>query len=212
MPKKSPSKEEKKTRILAIGDIHGDTKLVKKLAKKAKDEKVDLVILAGDLTLAEISTKNLIGPFAKEKKQVLVIPGNHESVATTDFLTEMYHPYTKNIHGYSLRKGEIGIFGAGGADIGINNVRERELFSLLEKGHHGVKDSKLKIMVTHMHPKGSIGEIFGFPGSSAITKAIKKFKPDILIDAHIHEAGGLVEKIGKTQVINVSRSAAIFEI
>lgn len=59
----------RKTKILAIGDIHGDVDLVKKLAKKAKDENVDLVILAGDLTLAEISTKNLIGPFAKEKNR-----------------------------------------------------------------------------------------------------------------------------------------------
>jgi len=60
---------------------------------------VDVVILAGDLTLVEQSTKNLIGPFLKAKKQVLLIPGNHESAATADFLAEMY-PNTKNIHGY----------------------------------------------------------------------------------------------------------------
>ena len=49
---------KKKSKILAIGDLHGDTGLVKKLAKKAKDENVDLVILTGDLTFAEQSTKN----------------------------------------------------------------------------------------------------------------------------------------------------------
>ena len=54
--------KNKKTKILAIGDIHGDTGLVKKLAEKAKKEDVDLIILAGDLTFAEQSTKNLIGP------------------------------------------------------------------------------------------------------------------------------------------------------
>ena len=48
------------TRIMAIGDIHGDTGLVKKLAKMAKDEKVDIIILPGDLTWLEQSTKNLI--------------------------------------------------------------------------------------------------------------------------------------------------------
>ena len=63
-----------KTRILAIGDIHGDTGLVKKLAKMAKDEKVDIVILPGDLTWLEHSSKNLIGPFIKENKKVLIMP------------------------------------------------------------------------------------------------------------------------------------------
>ena len=61
---------DKKTKILAIGDIHGDTGLVKRLADKAVKEKVDLIILAGDITFAEQSTKNLIGPFIKAKKQV----------------------------------------------------------------------------------------------------------------------------------------------
>ena len=49
-------------------------------------------------------------------------------------------------------------------------------------------------MVTHAHPKGSVAEFSGFPGSNAVKKAIKEFKPDILISAHIHEAGGLQEK------------------
>lgn len=201
----------KKTKILAVGDIHGDTGLVKKLAKKAKDEKVNLVILAGDLTLAETSTKNLIGPFIKNKKQVLIIPGNHETIATTDFLAEMY-PNTQSIHGYSLVKNDIGIFGAGGADIGINNLTEKQIFNLLEKGYKSLGKTNKKIMVTHMHHKGGKAEFTGFQGSKAITKALKKFKPDILISAHIHKAGGIEEKIGKTKIINVSRTPKIFEI
>lgn len=201
----------KKTKILAIGDIHGDTGLVKRLAEKAKKEDVDLVILAGDLTFAEMSTKNLIGPFIKAKKQVLLIPGNHESVATADFLAEMYSP-TKNIHGYCFIKGDLGVFGAGGGDIGINIIKDSEILALLKKGHERIKDLKKKIMVTHMHPHRSKAEFTGFPGSKAVKKAIKEFHPDVLIAAHIHEAGGIQEKIGKTRVINVSRKAKIFEI
>ncbi len=202
---------KKKTKILAIGDIHGDTGLVKRLAEKAKKEHVDLIILAGDFTFAEMSLKNIVGPFVKAKKQVLLIPGNHESVATADFLAEMYSP-TKNIHGYSFIKGDIGIFGAGGGDIGIHIIRDSEIFNLLKKGHERIKDLKKKIMVTHMHPHGSRAEFSGFPGSKAVEKAIKKFSPNVLISAHIHEAGGIEEKIGKTKVINVSRKPKIFEI
>jgi len=202
---------DKKSKILAVGDIHGDTGLVKKLAKKAKEEDVDLVILAGDLTFAEQSIKNIIGPFVKAKKQVLLIPGNHESIATVDFLAEMY-PNTKNIHGYSFIKNDLGIFGAGAGDIGINKATDSEIFNLLKKGNERIKDLKKKIMVTHMHPKGSKAEFSGFKGSKAVEKAIKEFHPDIAICSHIHEAAGIEENIGKTRVINVSRKEKIFEI
>jgi Icc-related predicted phosphoesterase len=204
-------KNLKKTRILAVGDIHGDTGLVKRLAEKAKKENVDLVILAGDLTLFESSVKNLIGPFIKAKKQVLLIPGNHESMATADFLAEMY-PDTKNIHGYSFIKNDLGIFGAGAGNIGINQVKDSEIFNALKKGHEDVKNLKKQIMVTHMHPRGSKAEFSGFQGSSAVKRAVKEFQPDILISAHIHEAGGLEESSGKTRIINVSRKEKIFEI
>ena len=67
-------------------------------------------------------------------------------------------------------------------------------------------------MVTHAHPFKSKAEFSGFQGSTGVRKAIKKFKPDIVISGHIHEAEGIEEKIGKTKVINVSRKAKVFEI
>jgi uncharacterized protein len=202
---------KKKIKILAIGDIHGNTGLVKRLAEKAKKEKVDLIILAGDLTFAEESTKNIIGPFTKAKKQVLIIPGNHESPATIDFLSKMY-PNAKNIHGYSFKKKDLGIFGAGTVDWGMGSIKNSEIFKLLKKGDNEIKGLKKKIMVTHMHPRGSKAEFSGFRGSTAVKKAIKEFKPDIAICSHIHEASGMEEKMGKTKVINVSKKAKIFEI
>ena len=201
----------KKIKVLAIGDIHGDSRLVKKLAEQAKNENVDLVILAGDLTFAEMETKGIIKPFIDAKKQVLLIPGNHESVATTEFLAEIYSP-TKSIHGYSFIKENVGIFGAGGADIGINLISDSELYSLLKKGNESVKDLEKKIMVTHIHPFGTKSEFSGFKGSKAVRKAIETFKPNVAIFAHIHEAAGTEEMIGKTRVINVSRKGKIFEI
>ncbi|MEK6840474.1 MAG: metallophosphoesterase [Nanoarchaeota archaeon] len=203
-------KNKGKTRILAVGDIHGDTGFVKRLVEKAKNESVDIVILAGDITTAEKSIENIVGPFVKAKKQVLLIPGNHESAATIDFLSKMYG--AKNIHGYGLKIGDVGIFGAGTANMGIHSIGDSGISELLKKAHEDVKGSKKKVMVTHIHPIGSRAEIFGFSGSSAVRKAIDDFKPEILINAHIHEAGGMEEKIGSTRVINVSRREKIFEI
>jgi len=206
-----PKKLKKKTKILAAGDVHGDTGLVKKLAKKAEKEDVDLVILSGDLTFAEESLDGLIGPFAKVKKKVLMMPGNHEGLATIDFLAEKYSN-TKNIHGYSIKLDNVGIFGAGLTDMGFHGVPDSEIFKALKKAHKPIADMKRKIMITHMHPLGSKSEFSGFKGSKSVAKAIKKFQPELHIHSHIHEAEGIEEKIGKTKVVNVGRKGKIFEV
>lgn len=199
-----------KTKILAIGDIHGDTGLTKKLAEKAKKQNVDLVIFAGDFTFFGDTPKNLIKPFTKINKPVLLIHGNHEDFEVSDFLSKMYSN-AENIHGYAFRKNDLGIFGAGGGDV-IQVTPDKEIFKALKKGHKNIKDVKKKIMVTHMHHEGSKAEFSGWPGSKAVKKAIKEFKPDFLISAHIHEARGIEEKIGKTKIINVSRKEKVFEV
>jgi Icc-related predicted phosphoesterase len=203
---------DKKLKILAAGDIHGDVGLAKKLAEEAKKENVDLVVLCGDITRSDESTDNLIGPFKKLNEKVLLIPGNHEPVATVDFLSKLYG--VKNIHGYSVKYQDVGIFGAGGANIGLLQLSEREIYDLLKKGFDNIKDLNKKIMVTHVHPSGTKMEKFTklFPGSDGVKRAIEKFQPDILFCSHVHEAEGIEEKIGKTKVINVGRKGKIIEI
>ena len=203
--------QNKKLKILAASDLHGNEKQVKKLAEKAEKEKVDLVVLCGDLT-GWTETKNIIKPFKDKNKRVLIIPGNWDSFATADFLAQMYG--VRNIHGYSVQYNNIGFFGAGGAESapGPGLISEKELFQTLEKAHSGLKGIEKKIMVTHMHPSNSLSEFSGIPGSEAITKAIKKFKPDFLLHGHIHEASGMEEKIGTTKVINVGKEGKIIEI
>ena len=137
-------------KILASGDIHGDTKLAKKLAEQAERENVDLVILCGDLTYAEQSLDNIVGPFVAKKKKVILIPGNHETNATADFFAEFYG--VKNIHGKSVKYGDIGFFGCGGANIGLFQLEEKEIYDMLEKGFKKIEYLKKRIMVTHVHP------------------------------------------------------------
>lgn len=199
-------------KILAAGDIHGDILQVKKLAEKAKKEKVDLVVLCGDLTLADAPQKGLISPFIKENQKVILIPGNHETLATANFLADLYG--VKNLHGYYLQVGDVGLFGCGSANIGLFKLSENEIFNLLEKGFSKIKNSKKKIMITHVHPeKTLISKLTKFvPGSKGVKKAVDKFKPNILLCSHVHEAEGIEEKIGETRVINVGKSGKIIEI
>ena len=207
--KKETKSKHTKLKILAAGDIHGDIDLAEKLAERAKKEKVDLVVLCGDLTLRESSTENIIGPFKKRNEKVLLIPGNHETIATADFLAQQYG--MKNLHGYSVNYKDVGIFGAGGANIGLFQLDEKELYDLLKKGNDKVKYLKKKIMVTHVHPSGTKMEKFTklVPGSDGVKRAVDKLRPDLLLCSHVHEAEGIEEKIGKTKVINVGKKGKI---
>jgi uncharacterized protein len=196
-------------KILAAGDLHGDSLLTKKLADKAFKENVDLVILCGDLTNFEASTKDIIGPFKKVNKKVLLIPGNHESEATADFLAEFYN--VKNLHGYSVKYDDVGFFGCSGVNLGIHKINEKEIFSLFKKGFDKIKYLNKKIMVSHVHPTETMIEKLStfVPGSLGVRKAIDELKPDIMLCSHVHEAEGIEEKIGKTKVINVGSDGKI---
>ena len=199
----------KKFKILAASDLHGDSRLATRLAKKAEKEKVDLVVLCGDI-LGFIETNNIIKQFKDKNKKVLIVPGNHDSFATADFIASLYG--LKNLHGYSAKYDNIGFFGAGGGEVGPGAISERNIFKVLKKAHDGLKGIEKKIMITHMHPKGSLSEFSGVEGSKAITRAIKEFKPDILLHGHIHEAEGIEDIMDKTKVINVGRKGTILEI
>lgn len=199
-------------RILAASDLHGESKIAKKLAEKAAKSKAELVILCGDLT-GFVETKNFLKPFKDKKQKVLLVPGNHDSFATADFLANLYG--LNNIHGYSAVYDKVGFFGAGGAENlpkFPGAITEKQMMQVLEKAHSSLKGIEKKIMITHMHPSESISEFSGFEGSKAITRAIKKFKPDILIHGHIHEAEGMEDMIGKTRIFNVGPEGKIIDI
>lgn len=196
-------------KILAISDTHGDSKLVKKIARIASEEKVDLILHAGDITWFGEHEKNIIGPLTKNHN-VLMIPGNHDPEYLLKKLEETY-PKAKSIHKSSHTINDTSFFGSGTTDWGFKEDSDI-LFKELKTAHSKIKNSKIKIMITHSPPSGSIIEELGFPGSYGVRKAIKEFKPQIAICGHIHEAGGTIEEIDGTKVINASQTPVIFEI
>jgi Icc-related predicted phosphoesterase len=198
-------------RILGAGDIHGDMNVARRLSEKAVEEKVDLVVLCGDLANEE-SIENILEPFRQKNLKMLLISGNHESMATADFLA--YVNKARNMHGYSVIYDGIGIFGCGASNIGIHGISEKEIFDMLKKGHNYLNDVKKKIMMTHVHPAGSRMEMLSnfVSGSEGVRKAIDEFRPDILLCSHVHEAEGLEEQIGTTLVINVGTRGKILDL
>jgi len=205
---KKTSKNAEKLKVLAAGDFHGDTKIAQKLANKAKKEKVDLVVLIGDM-FGLGGEENIIKPFTKNKQKVVFVPGNWE---TTEDAKEIESKYKiRNLENHYLKYKDVGIFGVGSADWTLYPDSERT-FEHLRKQNEKIKDLEKKIMVSHIHASGTKSELSGFEGNKGIRKAIEKFQPDFFLAGHIHELEGVQEKIGKTKVINVGKKGKIIEI
>ena len=200
--------KNKKLKILAAGDFHGDSNTAKKLAEKAEKEKVDLVVLTGDIT-GMIESDNLLKPFIDKGEKVVFVPGNWDTTETTNFLSKLYG--IKNIGENYVKYKNVGILGVGSADWQLE-LNEKEVFSKLKKDFEKIKKLEKKILVSHIHAAGTKTEFSGFSGSKALRQAIEEFKPDLFISGHIHEAEGLSEKIGKTRVISVGKKGKILEI
>lgn len=201
-------------KILAVADIHGDKNLVRKLAEKADREKVDIVIICGDLTFFEHDLEGIIGPFKEKNKKVVLIPGNHETIATTDFLAKLYSPKTYNLHGYSILVDSVGLFGCGSGNVGMFTLDDDDIRKVLDKAHQGIEKAKKKVMITHMPPFDTELDNIGFDnvGSRGIRDAIEKIQPDFCLCGHIHETMNKKDNIGKTKVINVGREGAIITL
>ncbi len=199
-----------KTKILAAGCLHSDITQIRRLAQLAEDENVDFVVLAGDLTHGEHSIEGILGPFIKKNKKVFLVPGNHESVATADFLAQAYGAV--NLHSYASKLQNIGLFGCSAANIGPHAISEQEIWYLLKKGFTYIQNSDKKIMVTHVHPaRLKTSDLTFLPGSISVTKALGELRPDLLVCAHMHEAEGIEERVGNTRVIHVGKKGTIVE-
>ncbi len=202
-------------RILAASDIHGDLKAAESLAKKAKKEKVDLVILAGDLSIFGNGLEGLLKPFSDLKKKVAIIPGNHDSEADMFMLKKRYPDILYDLHNYAFKVGEVGFFGCGLANIGPNELSENQIKKKIQNSFRYISDAKKKIMVVHVPPYKTKLDVIGKDmnaGSTAVREMIEKLKPDKCICGHIHETFSLEDKLGDTTVINAGPKGKIIEI
>ena len=200
-------------RFLAFSDHHADARLQTRMYDAAKKHSIDLVFIPGDFSPhgEDQVPHGMVGPFLSLKSKVYVLHGNHETEASVRFVEQKYG--LKPFEGF-MHEG-VGFFGAGGADIGPFPTSDVEIFETLKVSHDKIKGAKKKVMITHVHPSGSMIEqmcpVDG-TGSDAVRKAIDTFKPDLVICGHIHEAGGIEETIGKTKIVNIACTGKVFEL
>ena len=85
-----------------------------------------------------------------------------------------------------------------------NEFDENEIASFILQGYNKVKDSPLKLFISHAPPFHTSVDIVTngqHVGSLAVREFIENYQPDVCITGHIHEGKG-EDKIGRTVVIN----------
>ena len=195
----------KKLRILAAGDLHGDVDVARKLSAKGLKEKVDLVVLAGDIYGYSEGDGSILAPFQKAGQKVVFVPGNCDFDEEHVALRER----AKSIHNYYVTYGDVGIVGVGNPNWKLS-LDEGDLSEI--KRNFGRMKAGKRILVSHLHAAGTKAEFSGIPGDDVLRDAVDEFKPDLLIAAHIHEGEGIEDKIGKTRVIQVGRRGKVISV
>jgi len=192
-------------KILAVSDLHG--KGYQLIADYIKDNPVDLIVIAGDIThfgpleLAE----DILNQLCSCEVPVVAVPGNCDPPGIH---SKIDNSKAINVHGRNLTIKNIGICGFGGSNPTpfdtLLEFDEIEIYNELNRVMEKAEGHDIKILVTHAPPHGTKVDRLNSghcAGSESLRKIIEQYKPDINICGHIHEAKA-IDKIGNTIIVN----------
>ncbi len=179
-------------KIIAITDIHGNYKKAEEIILY---EKPDILIIGGDLTnVGSIKEAELaIQKFQKYTAEMLSIAGNMDLPGHDT----LFDQHGISINGNGKIINGIGFFGVSGAPLSPLNtpyeIEEKSVSEILIKGFKKIKDTKIKILVSHAPPYGTELDVIHsgrHVGSTAVKNFIEAHDINVLICGHIHEARG----------------------
>ncbi|NJE46547.1 YfcE family phosphodiesterase [Thermococcus sp. GR7] len=188
-------------RLLAVTDIHGNSKMSKKLAETLQNEDFDALLIAGDLTHftgAETAEK-VLEPLMNLGKPIIAVHGNCDGRDVPELLEEL----GISAHNKRVELDEIGIVGIGGSNITPFNtvweLSEEEIRGILEQNYHDGD-----VVLSHAPPYNTIVDRVHsglHVGSRALREFIKEKQPPLVVCGHIHEGRG-IDRIGETPIVN----------
>ncbi len=198
-------------KILAFSDLHVDIDVLYRLEKKAKTEKVDYIIAAGDLSMFENGFDIVLYELNELNIPILLIHGNHESRQFAEVESKSF----KNVifmHKKTFAKDNVLFLGWGGGGFATLDKELDNYASVFKREILKNKDKKI-VLIIHGPPYKMLDGIYGNNvGCKSRAKFINDIKPDVVICGHLHEFAGKSVKIGKTLVINPGWEGKVIHI
>ena len=192
-----------KLKILGLTDLHtGGIIPLEDIRKVVEDEKIDLIILAGDLTTFGSSdlVKKVLEEFALLERTIFYIPGNMDSVNSGSFEFSRVKP----LHARVVYYQGINFLGLGASNPTPFNtpfeLSEEELCEVLETAQERARPNVHNILVCHAPPYSTLDDIGGANvGCRCFRDHLNDF--DLVCCGHIHDHTGVMEVDG-TKVVN----------
>jgi len=186
-------------KLLAFVDLHGDSRLLKKLIKRAKEKDINLVIVAGDLTMFEDNLRYVLRKINTIGKKVLIIPGNHESDKGLGKAINDYENCV-DFNKKAVKVGSYVFLGYGEGGFALCDADFRKI----ARGWYGKYQKEKIVLVSHAPPFGTaVDKLNGrHVGNKDFRSFIERIKPKLVICGHLHETAGKIDKIGETKIIN----------
>ena len=196
-------------RLLAFTDTHEDPGAVPRLRRLVAQERVDIVVCAGDFTimgrglLAALKELNGLGA------PLVLIPGNHEDPEEVEAALVRYenivwaHERLVTVKGVPF----VG-FGGGG-------FRRREPCLEDLDREIGSRIDGRTILLSHAPPAETALDMVGddwHVGNETLTDIIRRRKPLLALCGHIHECFHARDTLAGTIVINPGPDGEIIEL
>lgn len=219
--------------IAAAGDVHASDATRSKLTESfhALEERVDLVLLAGDLTtLGEPEQAQVLADACRNVRvPICAVLGNHDlHCAKGEEITAILknaglHMLDRSSTTLELEGGEVGIVGTKGfvggfigsqlPDFGEPLLRQVYAETTAEveairTGLQAIAHCPIRIVLLHYAPTSDTlhGEpegIWTYLGCDRLATPIAEYRPDVVLHGHAH-GGSFEGAIGTTPVYNVA--------
>ncbi|MBT4446244.1 hypothetical protein HOA92_03550 [archaeon] len=196
-------------KFLVFSDVHEDMKQINKLEKRAKEEDIEFIIVAGDFTTFNRSLRVVFKKFNSWGKPVYVIPGNHEEGEEYDNTIKEYSNLV-DLHKSAVERDNYVFLGFGGDGF---SRQDPEFRKIARKWYGNFKNKKV-VLITHGPAYKSKLDKLGkrHIGNIDYRKFIERIKPKLAISGHLHETIGEIDKIGNTKLINPCWDGMVIEL
>ncbi len=200
-------------KAVIFSDIHHDTKALERLMSI----EADAYFCAGDLVnwargLDKMG--DLLKGLAKKGPESLyVMPGNHESAKQIEEFCARFG--FVNFHGATVERSGVRFAGLGCSTVTPFDTPGEYTEEQFAERLAELADYKPQVLICHSPPLNTrldrIREGL-HAGSRSVRDFIEKHQPGYFFCGHIHEAEGVVEKIGLTRAMNVGKQGYVLEV
>lgn len=198
-------------KLLAFVDLHADAAVLKKLVERAQKKDIDLIVCAGDFSVFENHMDYVLKKLDAIGKQVLMIPGNHE---TPERLRKELAKYKNLVYLHEQMLTYEGWLFFGWGTDGFSRHSEQFRKVAREWRRKLTVDNTQIVLVTHAPPSETkLDELSGeHVGNVDIRTEIERIKPHLVICGHLHENEGKVDKVGVTKIVNPGWKGMVIEL